>query len=118
MTEHNYTKTVEDTVAVALHTGVDIKCGCFCNKYAQQALDNKTIVESDTDQALIRALNIHVRVGYFDPCKQQLYRQITKDAVNTPETRKLAIEAAEQGIFLLKNQSKAMPLNINQSIRK
>ena len=114
MTGHHYTTTVEDTVAVALHAGTDINCGDFYSKYAQQALDNKTIVESDIDQALIRAFNVLVRLGYFDPAEQQPYRQITKDAVNTPVARQLALEAAEQGIVLLKNTNKALPLNINQ----
>ena len=114
MTGHHYTTTVEDTVAVALHAGTDINCGDFYSKYAQQALDNKTIVESDIDQALIRAFNVLVRLGYFDPPEQQPYRQITKDAVNTPEAKQLALEAAEQGIVLLKNLNKALPLNLNQ----
>jgi beta-glucosidase-like glycosyl hydrolase len=114
MSGHNYTTTVQDTVAVALHAGTDINCGDFYSKHAQEALDNKTIVESDIDQALIRAFNVLVRLGYFDPPEQQPYRQITKDAVNTPETRQLTIEAAEQGIVLLKNLNKALPLNINQ----
>lgn len=114
MTGHHYTTTVEDTVAVALHAGTDINCGDFYSKYAQQALDNKTIVESDIDQALIRAFNVLVRLGFFDPPEQQPYRQITKDAVNTPEAKQLALEAAEQGIVLLKNLNKALPLDLNQ----
>jgi beta-glucosidase-like glycosyl hydrolase len=114
MTGHHYTTTVEDTVAIALHAGTDINCGEFYSQYAQQALDNKTIVESDIDQAVIRAFNVLVRLGYFDPPEQQPYRQITQDAVNTPEAKQLALEAAEQGIVLLKNLNKALPLNIDQ----
>ena len=114
MTGHHYTQTVEETVAIALHAGTDINCGDFYSKYAQQALDNKTIVEDDIDQALIRAFTVLVRLGYFDPPEQQPYRQITKDAVNTPQARQLALEAAQQGIVLLKNVNKALPLNINQ----
>lgn len=114
MTGHNYTHTVQDTVAVALHAGTDINCGSFYSEYAQQALDNKTIVEDDIDQALIRAFTVLVRLGYFDPAEQQPYRQITKDAVDTNRSRQLALEAAEQGIVLLKNVNKALPLNLNQ----
>jgi beta-glucosidase-like glycosyl hydrolase len=114
MTGHRYTTTVQDTVAVALHAGTDLNCGTFYSDYTQQALDNKTIVEADIDQALVRAFNILVRLGYFDPPEQQPYRQISKTAVDTMESRQLALEAAEQSIVLLKNVNKALPLDINQ----
>jgi beta-D-xylosidase 4 len=114
MTGHNYTQTVQDTVAVALHAGTDINCGTFYSEYAQQAFDNKTIVEDDIDQAVIRAFTVLVRLGYFDPPEQQPYRQITKDAVDTNRSRQLALEAVEQGIILLKTVKKALPLNLKQ----
>jgi beta-D-xylosidase 4 len=111
---HHYTSTVEDTVAVALHAGTDIDCGSFYAKHTQQALDNKTIVEADIDQALERAFNVLIRLGYFDPPEQQPYRHITKDEVDTAESRQLALEAAEQSIVLLKNIDKSLPLDLNQ----
>ena len=114
MTEQNYTQTVADTVAVALHAGTDLDCGDFYANYTQAALDNHTIVEADIDQALIRTFNILVRLGYFDPPEQQPYRQLSKDDVYTTESIQLALEAAQQSIVLLKNINKSLPLNINQ----
>jgi beta-glucosidase-like glycosyl hydrolase len=114
MNAHHYTSTVQDTVAVALHAGTDLNCGSFYSQHAQEALDNKTIVEPDIDQALQRTFNILVLLGYFDPPEQQPYRQITKDAVNTPESRQLALEAAQQSIVLLKNTNKSLPLDLNR----
>jgi hypothetical protein len=111
---HNYTSTRQDTVAVALHAGTDLDCGGFYQQYAQEALDNKTIVEADIDQALERTFNVLVRLGYFDPPEQQLYRQLSKADVDTAESRQLTLEAAQQSIVLLKNLNKALPLNINQ----
>jgi beta-glucosidase-like glycosyl hydrolase len=111
---HHYTTTVQDTVAVALHAGTDLDCGSFYLEHSQEALDNKTIVEADIDQALIRTFNVLVRLGYFDPADQQPYRQLTKNNVDTVEARQLALEAAEQSIVLLKNVNKALPLYLNQ----
>lgn len=39
--DQNYAKTIEDTVAVALHAGTDLNCGSFYAKYSQLALDKK-----------------------------------------------------------------------------
>jgi len=115
---HHYTTTVEDTVAVALHAGTDLNCGSFYSKYTQQALDKKTIVEADIDQALIRNFNILVRLGYFDPPELQLYRQITKSAVDTNASRQFAFESAQQSIVLLKNLNNSLPLNLTELTNK
>ena len=114
MNAHHYTSTVQDTVAVALHAGTDLDCGDFYSQHTQEALDNKTIVEADIDQALERTFNVLVRLGYFDPPEQQPYRQLSKTDVDTAESRQLTLEAAQQSIVLLKNANKALPLNINQ----
>jgi beta-glucosidase-like glycosyl hydrolase len=114
MTGHNYTSTVQDTVAVALHAGTNLDCGHFYAQNTQTALDNKTIVEADIDQALQQTFNVQVRLGYFDPPEQQLYRKLSKSDVDTDESRQLTLEAAQQSIVLLKNVNKALPLNINQ----
>lgn len=113
MNTHHYTSTVEDTVAVAMHAGTDLNCGNFYAQHAQQALDKKTIVEADIDQALQRTFNILVRLGYFDPARNQIYRKLSKANVDTAEARQLTLEAAQQSIILLKNVNKALPLSLN-----
>jgi len=87
MYTQNYTSAVEDTVAAALYAGTDLDCGHFYLNYAQQVLDNGTIVEGDVDQALQHTFNVLVRLGWFDPPEQQLYRHLNKDNVNTTEAQ-------------------------------
>lgn len=113
-TTHNYTKTIEETVAVALHAGTDLDCDHYYADHAQQALNNKTIVESDIDQALERTFSVLIRLGWFDPPEQQIYRQLNKSNVNTAEAQQLALDAAQESIVLLKNLNNALPLNIDQ----
>ncbi len=115
---HNYTQTIEDTVAVALHAGTDLECGSFYFNYTQRALDKGTIIEADIDQALIRNFNILVRLGYFDSSESQSYRQIPKSAVDTNVSRQLALESAQQSIVLLKNLNNSLPLHVNQLTNK
>jgi beta-D-xylosidase 4 len=114
MTAHHYTSNVPDTIAVALHAGMDLDCGDFYPKHTQEALDNKTIVESDIDQALEHTFGVLVRLGWFDPPEQQPYRQLTKDNVNTRYAQQLTLESAQESIVLLKNVNNALPLNIDQ----
>ena len=114
MSGHHYTSTVEDTVAAAFNAGTDLDCGSFYSKHTQEALDKHTIVESDIDRALERTFNVLVRLGYFDPAEQQPYRKLSAADVDTPASRQLALEAAQQSIVLLKNTNKILPLDVNQ----
>ncbi len=116
--DQKYTKTIEDTVAVALHAGTDLNCGSFYAKYSQQALDKKTIIEADIDQAVIRSFDVLVRLGYFDPPESQPYRQIPPSVVDTLASRQFTLESAQESLVLLKNSNKALPLNINELTNK
>jgi len=114
MTTQNYTSTVQETVAVALHAGMDLESGRFFLQHTQEALNNKTIVESDIDQALERTFNVLIRLGWFDPSEQQPYRCLNKDNVNTMDAQQLALQSAQESIVLLKNLNNALPLNMDQ----
>jgi len=118
MTGHNYTSTSEDTVAAALHAGVDIDCGNFYQTKAKSALANHTIVEADIDLALIRAFNVLIRLGYFDPPEQQPYRNLTVADIDTAEARQLALQSSQESMVLLKNVNHALPLNLDQLTNK
>ncbi|CAF4730010.1 unnamed protein product, partial [Rotaria sp. Silwood2] len=91
----NNENRAEDTVAVALHTGTDLNCSDFYLKHKKEALDNKTIVEKDTDRALEHTFNVLIRLGLFDPPEQPFYRQLTKADVDTPKSRKLSLESTQ-----------------------
>ncbi|CAF3423500.1 unnamed protein product [Rotaria socialis] len=110
---HHYTSTVEDTVAVALHAGTDLECGVFYLFHLYDALNSKKIVETDIDQSLMRTLDVLIRLGWFDPPEQQIYRQLNKNNVDTLEARQLSLISAQESIVLLKNVDQALPLNIN-----
>lgn len=105
-------------MAVALHAGTDLNCGSFYSNHTQAALDKKNIVEADIDQAVVRAFDVLIRAGYFDPPELQIYRQILPSAVDTPASRQFTLESAQQSMVLLKNLNKALPLNINQLTNK
>jgi len=59
---------------------------------------------------LIRRYASLVKLGYFDPPAVQPYRQITFAEVSTLSSQELALQAAEEGLVLLKNDG-SFPLS-------
>jgi beta-glucosidase-like glycosyl hydrolase len=104
-----YTSNIPDTVAAALHNRSN-----FYNIHVQAALDNKTIVEVDVDQALIRTFSVLIRLGYLYPPEDQIYRNLSRVNINTPEAQQLVLRTAQESIVLLKNVDKSLPLNLDQ----
>jgi len=115
---HHYTSTAEETVAVALHAGTDLECGIFYLFHMHDALRSKKIVEADIDQALMRTFDVLIRLGWFDPPEQQVYRQLNKNNVDTIEARQLSLVSAQESMVLLKNVNKILPLNMSQLMNK
>lgn len=111
---HHYTSNFEDTVAAALHAGTDLDCGVFYLFHLQDALNKKTIVETDIDRALIRTFDVLVRLGWFDPAEQQFYRKYNRTHVDSIEARQLSLESAQESLVLLKNTNKILPLNVDE----
>jgi beta-glucosidase-like glycosyl hydrolase len=107
---HHYTDTPEATVAAGLKGGCDLDCGGYYQKYGQVAIDKKTITEDDLDTAIMRLFEHRIRLGEFDPPGQQPYRSIGTDVVCNSEHTQLALDAARQGIVLLKNENGELPL--------
>jgi len=118
MTRHNYTSTIPDTVAAALHAGVDLDCGSFYNTNIPIAFANKTISETDIDQALSRVFNVLLRLGYFDPPEMQPYRNLSRIDIGTHQAQQLAFVSAQQSLVLLKNVNQSLPLHFDKLINK
>ncbi|KDP32160.1 hypothetical protein JCGZ_12621 [Jatropha curcas] len=108
----NYTKSPVDAVAIALKAGMDINCGSYLKRHAQSAVDKGELREEDIDRALLNLFSVQLRLGLFDgdPKKGQFGKLGPQD-VCTQEHKALALEAARQGIVLLKNDNKFLPLN-------
>ncbi|CAL2267324.1 unnamed protein product [Prunus armeniaca] len=107
----NYTKSSEDAVADVLKAGMDINCGTFLLRHTLSTIKKGKVQEEDIDKALLNLFSVQLRLGLFDgdPRNGQFGSLGPKD-VCTSEHKTLALEATRQGIVLLKNDKKFLPL--------
>ncbi|PWA96432.1 glycosyl hydrolase family protein [Artemisia annua] len=108
---HKYAKTPEDAVAEVLKAGMDVNCGWYLKNYTKSAVQKKKLLEADVDRALSNLFTMRMRLGLFNGNPTSLpYGRIGPDQVCSKEHREIALEAARNGIVLLKNSAKILPL--------
>ncbi|CAL0302393.1 unnamed protein product [Lupinus luteus] len=108
----HYTSTPEEAAADAIKAGLDLDCGPFLGLHTQDAVKKGMLSEGDVNGALVNTLTIQMRLGMFDgePLSQAYGHLGPKDVCN-PAHQELALEAARQGIVLLKNNGPSLPLS-------
>ncbi|XVE86908.1 hypothetical protein DITRI_Ditri18aG0073400 [Diplodiscus trichospermus] len=110
----NYTRKPEDAVAAVLKAGMDINCGSYLLRHTQTTIEEGKLQEKDIDRALLNLFSVQLRLGLFDgdPRNGQ-FGELGPQEICTSAHKMLALEAARQGIVLLKNKKKFLPLNKN-----
>ncbi|CAK9174271.1 unnamed protein product [Ilex paraguariensis] len=110
--DQGYAKLPEDAVADVLKAGMDVNCGSYLKNYTKSAVQQNKLPEASIDRALHNLFTVRMRLGLFngDPTKQ-LFSTIGADQVCTQEHQDLALEAARNGIVLLKNSARLLPLS-------
>lgn len=110
----HYAPTPEDAAADAILAGLDLNCGDFLGLHTEAAVKAGKLPESAVDAALVNIFTVLMRLGWFDgdPAKQP-YGNLGPKDVCTAEHQQLALEAARQGIVLLKNDG-SLPLAANK----
>ncbi|KAG6438178.1 hypothetical protein SASPL_103115 [Salvia splendens] len=110
--KHKYVRTPEDAVALALKAGMDVNCGLYLKKYTKSAIQQKKVVESQVNRALNNLFEIRMRLGLFEGTpSRSLYGNIGRADVCSQAHQDLALEAARNGIVLLKNNANLLPLS-------
>ncbi|PNT63716.1 hypothetical protein BRADI_4g20240v3, partial [Brachypodium distachyon] len=107
-----YAQSPEDAVALALKAGLDIDCGTYMQQHAAAAIQQGKITEEDIDKALKNLFAIRMRLGHFDgDPRTNMYGGLGAADICTAEHRSLALDAAQDGIVLLKNDAGILPLD-------
>ncbi len=113
-TGHKYAPDAVHAAAVSLKAGTDIECGWGAQPYARlaDAVTQGLVAESEIDAALRRLFRARFKLGMFDPPASYAYGRIPFSDNNSPEHRRLALQAAREAIVLLKNDG-GLPLSQN-----
>lgn len=84
----------------------------YLRNYTKSVVEKRKVTVSEIDRALHNLFSTRMRLGLFngDPTKQ-LYSDIGPDQVCSQEHQALALEAALDGIALLKNADRLLPLS-------
>lgn len=95
---------------------MDVNCGSYLQKHTKLALQQNKVSEYDIDRALLNLFSVRIRLGLFngDPTKLP-YGNISPNDVCSPAHQALALEAARNGIVLLKNNLKLLPFSKRSS---
>eukprot|EP01018_Ginkgo_biloba_P013790 Gb_31967 [translate_table: standard] len=113
----DYAPTTEDAVADVLKAGMDINCGTYLLRHTISAVQQGKVQESFIDQALFNLFSVQMRLGLFDgDPKHQRYGYLGPQHVCTDNHRQLALEAAREGIVLLKNRGNTLPLSKSEIV--
>ncbi len=132
---HNFTKTPEEAVALAIKAGADLNCSLdygfsprthvhspdselgtdsylgMYQQFGMKAIERGLMTEDDVDTVLHRIMRARILLGDFDPPDQVAYKQIPESLLDAPEHRELALESARRSLVLLKNDNNTLPLN-------
>ncbi len=103
---HKVTKNAEESVAMALHAGCDVNCGCTY-QHVLDAYRKGMVSEDEITQAAVRLFTTRYLLGLFDGSE---YDNIGYDVVECRRHTELAVDAARESIVLLKN-SGILPLD-------
>jgi len=113
VSSHQYVKTKELAAMVSIKAGLDLECGD--NVYKEpllKAYKMGMVSIADIDTAAGRVLRARMKLGLFDNPEDNPYNKISPSVVGSAEHKALALEAAHQGIVLLKNNKNMLPINL------
>ncbi len=100
---HDYAKTIQEAVALAVQAGCDLNCG---NAYLHllAAVRQGLIQEEELDRSLIRLFTARFRLGLLgDDFKDHPYANVPYDCLDSAEHREINLKAALHSIVLLEN---------------
>jgi beta-D-xylosidase 4 len=108
---HHYAKNLAQGTAMCFNAGMDTSCEYSGSSDIPGAWSSGALNKTTVDTALTRLYEGLVRAGFFDGASAE-YASLGASDINTPTAQSLALQAATDGIVLLKND-KTLPLNLS-----
>ncbi|MEN1988570.1 glycoside hydrolase family 3 N-terminal domain-containing protein [Paenibacillus hubeiensis] len=107
---HDVAVDGKDAAVQALRAGIDMEMsGTMFGQYLVQAVQEGKLEPHELDQAVSRVLTLKFRLGLFEHPYADADR--AADVIGSEEHVRLARQLAAEGIVLLKNEHKTLPLS-------
>jgi beta-glucosidase len=106
---HKFTATPAESAALSLKKGVNLNCGDEYYPYLIDAVKQRLVTEKEIDASLAILLRTRFKLGMFDDEGKNPYASISPEVINSAKNRKIALEAAQKSIVMLKNNG-VLPL--------
>jgi beta-glucosidase len=106
-------ENLKEASAIAANAGMDVSIS-FNQGYLHEMTENVEegkVSMKNIDRSVGRILKMKYRLGLFD--NPFVDPQMAEEISHTEESQKLALQAAREGIVLLKNKDGILPLNKN-----
>jgi hypothetical protein len=107
---HHYVNNMSAAAAAGILAGTDLNCGgVYADGNFVNAVNEGLMTLSDIASSGLRFLNVVFATGLMDPPSRVSYNTYGPEKVDSLSSRKLALEAAIQGIALLANEKTSTP---------
>lgn len=107
---HEYVETAQQASVLAVKAGCELNCGLVYEDALLDAVKKGLISEDEIDTAVKRLFLVRYKLGLFAPKEEMPYSNISADVIESKEHQELALQAAREGIVLLKNDN-MLPLS-------
>ncbi|MBR9922893.1 MAG: beta-glucosidase [Bacteroidetes bacterium] len=108
---HGVAENEKEATYQAIQAGIDMSMvpvtTNFC-VYLKELVEEGRISESRIDESVRRILWVKKQIGLFE---QVMPRKDRLDRINSPENIKLASQAAEESMVLIRNENQLLPLS-------
>lgn len=114
VTRQHASATQAEAGKKAITAGMDFECPSnwknYCFRFLPALIKSGEVKEADLDSAVVRVLRNKFMMGLFE---QPYIKTVSEKAKGEDQIkhRKIALQAAEQGMILLKNDNKTLPFD-------
>lgn len=105
--QHNFSQKGHETRA-GLRGGCDLNCGTVYKSQVDASLASGLITEEDVTRALNRSMTQLISLGMAEASPP--WGHLNESDIDSPPNRQTALDAARQGMVLLKNEGGLLPL--------
>lgn len=117
VTRQHASATQAEAGKKAITAGMDFECPSnwknYCFRFLPALIRSGEVKQADLDTAVVRVLRNKFMMGLFE---QPYIKTVSEKAKIEDQIkhRKIALQAAEQGMILLKNENKTLPFDENK----